>query len=293
MSSLAVTVPDARRDVRLRALGIVVVAAVLFGMMAVLVRVACREMPSAQVAFVRFAGSLAVLLALSRGRGLRPSPGKYGRILARGLLGACSIVLYYRAIGQVGAGLATLLYSVYPVWTALIARPLVGERVDGRLGAALALSVAGLVAVLGPGADLRHGAVPGGIAAVVASVFAGGAVAAARQLRLTETTLVVTAHFMAVGAVVTAPSIFSGLAPVSPATLAALAGIVLTSLGGQLLLHEGLGFVPAAEGSLAAATSVAVAALLQAVWLGERLGRESLVGAALIVAAVAVTARRC
>jgi drug/metabolite transporter (DMT)-like permease len=291
VSVLAIGVERSARAARLRAVGVVLVAAVLFGMMAVLVRVACREMASGQVACLRFAGSLLVLLALSRGRGLRPSPGKLPRVLIRGLLGAVSIVLYYHAIAEAGAGVATLLYSIYPVWTALIARPLVGERVDGNLGAALALSVAGLVAVLGPGVEARHAALPGAAAAIAASVFAGGAVAAARQLRLTETTLVVTTHFMAVGTVVTAPAFLAGLAPLSPATLAALAGIVLTSLGGQLLLHEGLGFLPAAQGSLTVATSVAVASGLQAAWLGEHLGRESLLGALLIVAAVGVAAR--
>ena len=115
VSSIAVTVPEAERDLRVRALGIVVVAAVLFGMMAVLVRVACREMPPGQVTWIRFAGSFAVLLLAARGRSLRPSPGKYGRILLRGLLGACSISLYYYAIAEVGAGLATRSHHVVAV----------------------------------------------------------------------------------------------------------------------------------------------------------------------------------
>lgn len=292
MASLAISVERAPRDVRVRALGIVFAAAALFGTMAVFVRVACRSLPPGQVTFYRFAGSLAVLLVMSRGRTLRPSPGKYRQVLVRGILGACSISLYFRAIGQVGAGLATLLYSVYPVWTALIARELVGERVDRRLGIALALSVAGLVAVLGSQIDFRHAAFSGGLAAVAASVFAGGAVAAARQLRLTETTFVVTTHFMAVGTLATAPALLGGVAPLTPTTIAVLVGVILSSLGGQILLHEGLGFMPAAEGSLAATTSLLVATGLQAAWLGEQLGRESFFGATLIVAAVAVAASR-
>ena len=104
--------------------------------------------------------------------------------------------------------------------------------------------------------------------------------------------MIVTTHFMGVGAVVTAPAILRGLPPISPVVFLVLAGVVLTSLGGQLLLHEGLGFVSATEGSLAAATSVAVATGLQAVWLGEQIGRASLLGAGLLFAAVAVAAGR-
>src|SRR5262245_23260432 len=107
-------------------MGIVLVAATLFGMMAVLVGIACRNVPATQVAFVRFAGSLVVLLVLTRGRGLRPTPGKSVQVVLRGLLGAGSIVLYYHAIRDAGAGFATLLFSVYPVWTALFATTFAG-----------------------------------------------------------------------------------------------------------------------------------------------------------------------
>ncbi len=273
-------------------MGVVLVAAALFGMMAVLVGVACRALPATQVAFVRFAGSFLVLLAVTRGRGLRPTPGKVFHILLRGLLGAGSIVLYYHAIRAAGAGFATLLFSVYPVWVALFAATLGGERLDARLVVSLALGVVGVGVVLGPGVELGGATLSGGLAAVAAAVFAGGAVTSARQLRLSETSVLVTTHFMGVGAVVTAPAILRGLPPISPVVFLVLAGVVLTSLGGQLLLHEGLGFVSATEGSLAAATSVAVATGLQAVWLGEQIGRASLLGAGLLFAAVAVAAGR-
>ena len=289
---LAATPLLARRTVLARGMGVVLVAATLFGMMAVLVGVACRNLPATQVAFVRFAGSLLVLLAVTRGRGLRPTPGKVFHILLRGLLGAGSIVLYYHAIRAAGAGFATLLFSVYPVWVALFAATLGGERLDARLVVSLALGVVGVGVVLGPGVELGGATLSGGLAAVAAAVFAGGAVTSARQLRLSETSVLVTTHFMGVGAVVTAPAILRGLPPISPVVFLVLAGVVLTSLGGQLLLHEGLGFVSATEGSLAAATSVAVATGLQAVWLGEQIGRASLLGAGLLFAAVAVAAGR-
>jgi drug/metabolite transporter (DMT)-like permease len=50
--------------------------------------------------------------------------------------------------------------------------------------------------------------------------------------------------------------------------------------------------MPAAEASLAATTGIVVATALQAALLGEHLGRETLLGATLIVAAIAVAARR-
>src|SRR5262249_21349190 len=166
---IAAAPPRARRVVLGRGMGIVLVSATLFRLMAVLVGVACRNLPATQVAFVRFAGSLVVLLAMTRGRGLRPTPGKSLQVVLRGLLGAGSIVLYYHAIHDAGAAFATLLFSVYPVWTAVFAATLGGERVDARLGAALALGGAGVIVVLGPGVELGGATLSGGLAAAAAA----------------------------------------------------------------------------------------------------------------------------
>jgi drug/metabolite transporter (DMT)-like permease len=97
---------------------------------------------------------------------------------------------------------------------------------------------------------------------------------------------------MAIGAVVTAPVLLSGLPmPSAPAALA-LAGIVLTSVSGQWLLHHGLGFVTAARASIVAATSVFTAAGLEALLLGQSLGPHVLVGACCMIAAVGLATDR-
>jgi drug/metabolite transporter (DMT)-like permease len=287
-----IELPLDRRAVLLHGVGIILIASILFGVMAVCVDVASRAMDATQIAFVRFAGSLLVLLVIGRGRGLRPSTGNLRRVLLRGLLGAGAIVLYYRGIQGAGAGLATLLNCTYPVFTALFATTLMDERFDARLAGALALNVVGVVVVLGPGAKINAAAVSGGISALAAAVLAGGAVATARQLRITESALLITTYFMAMGAVLTAPALLLGLPLLSPPLLLALAGVVLASVSAQLLLHQGLGVAPATQGSLAAATSVVTAAALEAVTLGQHLSPHSLLGAGFMVAAVGLAVGR-
>jgi drug/metabolite transporter (DMT)-like permease len=288
---LAAAPPLDRRSVLLRGVGVILVSSVLFGAMAVCVRAATQVMPAGQIAFVRFLGSLLVLLALRRGRSLRPI-GPLPPVLLRGLLGGSAILLYYRAIAGAGAGLATLLHCTYPIWTALFATTLMRERFDLRLGIALAFCLGGIAVVVGPGANLSAAATAGSVTALVASVLAGGAVATARQLRLVESAFLVTTYFMAVGTVLTAPSLLGGLPAISPALAATLLGVVLTSVAAQYLLHQGLGFAPATQASLAAATSTVSAAVFATLWLGEAFGPHTLVGAALMVAAVALAAGR-
>ncbi|MFI5398446.1 MAG: DMT family transporter [Candidatus Binatia bacterium] len=285
-----IEVPLERRAVLLNGLGVIFLASILFGLMAVFVRVAAYEMPPFQIAFVRFTGSLLVLLAFGRGRALRPQPGNLYRILQRGLLGAGAIILYYQGIRGAGAGLATLLNCTYPVFTALFATTLMGERFDGHVALAIVLSMIGVVVIINPAAALSPSATWGGLSALAAAVFAGGAVATARQLRITESALLITTYFMAVGAALTAPSLLLGAPTLSPGLLVALAGVVLTSVGGQVLLHQGLGFAPAIQGSLAATISVATAAAAEAFWLGEHLSRQSMLGAVIMLLAVGLAA---
>jgi drug/metabolite transporter (DMT)-like permease len=280
-----------KRSELLRGLGVILLSSVLFGAMAVFVRAASRSMPAGQIAFIRFLGSLSVLLALRRGRSLRPV-GTVVPVLLRGLLGAAAILLYYRGIQGAGAGLATLLHCTYPIWTALFATTLMREQFDLQLGIAIALCLGGIAVVVGPGADLSAAATWGSVSALCASVLAGGAVTTARQLRMRESAYLVTTYFMAVGTICTAPFLLGGLPAMHPALVATLVGVILTSVAGQYLLHHGLGFAPAIQASLAAATSTVSAAVFEALWLNEGLAVHTLAGAGLMVVAVALAAGR-
>jgi drug/metabolite transporter (DMT)-like permease len=282
---------DARASVR-HGIGILVGSAILFGVMAVCVRVAARELPTLQIACVRFVGSFLLLFGAARGRNLRPKPGNLGRVVLRGLLGCAAIVCYFAAIRDVGAGLATILQCTYPLSTAVIAVLFLGERASRRLAAALVVNLIGLVLVVGPSVSLATASAGGIAIGLLGAVLAGGAVATARHLRGSEDASLITVYFMAVGALATAPSLLGGVPPVSASGLVALAGVVVTSAAGQWLLHHGLGYTPASLGSLASATSVVTATALEAVCLGEHLAWPSAAGALLMIGAVALAAGR-
>lgn len=259
--------------------------------MAVCVRLATPHMAATQVACVRFVGSFVVLVLATRARQLRPAPGNAGRLILRGLLGGAAITCYYVGISRAGAALATLLHSTYPIFTALFAVLLLGEPFGRRLGTALALNALGTAVVLGSPRDLGTQVGSGTLIALLGGMLAGGALATASELRRSESASLVTIWFMAVGALLTAPSFAAG-APAWSAPLAlALAGVVVTSASGQWLLHHGLGFVSATTGSLAAATGVLTTAILEGVLLGQHLPGRVIAGGLLMLAAVALAGR--
>ena len=97
---------------------------------------------------------------------------------------------------------------------------------------------------------------------------------------------------MAIGTAFTAPALLESIPSVSALTVLALLGAVVTAVGGQILLHQGLGFTPAIQGSLAAATTVLTAAALEASLLGEHLTRQTILGGCLLVVAIALAVSR-
>ena len=275
-----------RRQLMLSGVGSILLAAVLFGAMAVCVRVTSRQMAAPQITFVRFLGSLVLLLVANGPRSLRPRQASVVRLLFRGILGSVSILLYFTAIQWAGAGLATLLHCTYPISTAVIAVAALGESFTPRLAVALALNLAGILIVVGPGAEIPPGAVFGALCALAASMLAGGALTTARLLRTKESALLITTYFMATGTLLSAPALFLGMPPFTPSLCIALTGVVVTSVVAQWLIHHGLGFTTATLGSLTAATSIVSASLFEAVFLGDYPRTTTLVGACLLIAAV-------
>jgi drug/metabolite transporter (DMT)-like permease len=283
---------DYRRLHLTQGIGVILLSSFLFGFMAVSVRIAAREMGAMQIAFFRFIGSLGVMLVATRGEGLRPSGDNLRPLVLRGLIGGSAICLYFIGIRGAGAGPATLLQNTYPVFAALIASTVLGEPFSPRLALALALNLSGAAIVIGVGSGLHLDSAHrlGALSALSAAVLSGGAITAARHLRSRESAAVITTYFMIVGSVITAPSLLADIPPLSRPLALALASVVLTSVGGQWLLHHGLGFTSAVRGSLAAATSVFTASAVAALALDEPLSPRALAGGAFMIVAVGLAA---
>src|SRR5512145_3214241 len=74
-------------------------------------------------------------------------------VLAAGSTNAC--FNWAVTIGDVVR--VVLLFYLMPLWTALLARPLLGERMDGRAAVRVALALSGAVVVLWPAPDRLAG----------------------------------------------------------------------------------------------------------------------------------------
>ena len=124
-------------------------AALGFGLFVVgLDSAADASVPWAIVAVRAASTSLALVLALATGVSLRAPSGLMPVIVCVGVFDTAANVLVAYATTLGSAGVVAVLSALYPVTTILLARLVLGERLDGarRVGAALALGGAAVVA---------------------------------------------------------------------------------------------------------------------------------------------------
>ena len=264
---------------------LLVVASLLFAVMAVLAKKVAARLPGPEVAFVRFCIGLIACAIASTRLELRAN-NKLG-LLLRGGFGGGAVLLYFLAIEHLQVGVATLLNYTAPVFTAVYAVAFLGELVTPATFGALGVTTVGV------GLVLSGTAPPGSLGlglwqcvGIGSALLSGAAVATIREVRKTDGSWEIFAAFCVGGGLMTAVPTVAGW--VSPRGLewGALLAIGLISVVAQLLLTYALRFVSAAgTGIIIQLTPVAALALG---WMlfDEKMAGMAVAGAAVTLAGV-------
>jgi drug/metabolite transporter (DMT)-like permease len=267
-----------------RALAYMVGAAGAFAILNAAVKALRGELPTAQLVWVRTLGHLLfVIAAFAPRHGLRLFETQHPVFqLVRSCLLLASTAFYFTAIGFVALATAATISFMTPCLIAVLAGPLLGERVGARRWAAAGMGFLGVLVVARPGAD----------AANLASLLVlGSATASALYDLLTRRVVAADPPETAVGYAAVVGTVVLGLAMpfvwTAPGSWTSLA--ILLSLG----LWGGLGhYFTARAYHCAPASVVAPFSYLQLVGaaasgylaFGEVPGPAVWLGAALIVA---------
>jgi drug/metabolite transporter (DMT)-like permease len=264
-----------------------VVAALLFSLMAVVAKVAARRLPGPEVAFVRMAVGL-LGCAVARLRLPMQARNKLG-LFMRGAYGGAAVLLYFIAIAHLPVGVATLLNYTAPVFTAIYAAIFLGEAVSIATLGALALTTLGValvIAGMAPPGSLGLGRWQ--LAGIGSAMLSGAAVATIRQVRKTDGSWEIFAAFCLAGVAIAAPPALAGWVAPTAGEWATLVGVGMLSLVAQLLLTHALRYVRAAVAGVIVQLTPAASLLIGWLFLGERLGGLALGGAALTLLGVTV-----
>ncbi len=300
---------------RARTLTIVAAAAtiVLWASAFVAIRVAARSFSGGPLALLRFSVASATLLAVlplrrRAERAIQPDRAVRSSVTRRdlpwlALVGLTGVALYHAALNEgertVAAGTASLLIASSPIFTALLSRGALGERLGARGALGIGIGFAGVARLaIGTGAGVS-GLVPSrGAALVLFAAFIQAVFFVLQKPLLTR----LSAFEVTVG------SIFFGTAALALAfggdllrTLgtaprqAILAAVYLGVLPGALangLWTYVLSKVPATRAAAALFLVPPIALLMGWAVLGEKPGASAVIGGALAMAGVALVLGR-
>jgi drug/metabolite transporter (DMT)-like permease len=284
--------PRARRGISAPIAGLLwmTLASALFALMNVLVRAASAHVPWSEVAAVRTTvGALvAVAFALGRGSGLRIHDRKLS--WARSLTGTAAMLCGFYAMGTpaIALGDAVTLASTSPIFIALLAPWLLGERSGRRVWLATLLAFFGVALIAGPSFRLS------GHVAVIATLggfFSGLAMIWLRRLgagsdgagAAKESPEAIVAHFSAVAAVAAAAVALPSLRVPDLRSGLMLGAIGVLGGTAQLAMTRAYALEKAARLGAVGYSSVVFAYLLGVMVLDETPSLYATLGALLIL----------
>jgi drug/metabolite transporter (DMT)-like permease len=236
---------------------------------------------------VAFAGTLlGFLAAVYRGRLVRPflAVGREGIVVALGLGGGS--ICYLVAINLTTVANVVFILGAAPLLTALLGRLVLGERVRPVTWLAMAVALCGIALMVVEG--LGSGRLAGNVIAFGAAIAFAVMVVAIRRAKSVD---MVPASCLGgvAGAAVAAAMVGDFGISAHDLGLALLLGSAQLGAG-FLLITLGTRRVPAAEVPLLALTEVVLAPIWVWLWVSEVPGHLTLLGGAVVLAAVLVQA---
>lgn len=271
-------------------------AASIWGGMYVVSKYALDFIPPFTLLWLRYLVGFAVLWALVVRTGLaQPFSRDRRTFMTIGFIGYfVSVGLQFIGTRLSSAHMGAILTSASPAFIIIFARTMLGERLNLRKIASVAMATAGVLIVVGwEGGGSGNRVLLGNIALLGAAVTWAILSVLARRASITYSPLVITTYAIFWGGLFTTPAMVLEwqFVPVTGLDrpllwLAVLYLGVVATAGAFFLWNKGLQLVEASVGSVFFFLQPVVGAFLGWLILGEHLGTSFFVGGSVILAAV-------
>ncbi len=267
-----------------------VLSAACIGIQAFWVKRAADWMGAGDIAFFRFLISFLLVQAVILAGLVRVRVFNWRLVLARGVWGGIGNLLYFFAIASTLLSNAIVLLYTYPIFVSLYSRLLGRQRLSIAAIAAFIVSFTGVGLIVEPRFDAIR---PGDWLALASGMFVGAAIFSLRESRRTESAWAIFHYFNLIGLALSIPLLETPWRLPPQAALVPLAGVVVFSMLGQLLLTYAYRFCTASEGSVISMFGAVVGCLLGVLVLGETATSGFILGGLLVVGSgVFLTVRR-
>ena len=269
-------------------------AAFCFSVMSLLVKVAGQRLPTMEVVFSRSLVTLGVTWALLRVADVSPWGTERPLLVLRALFGFAAVSCFFYGVSHLPLAEATVIQYTNPVFTALIAALVLGERLRLVEAAGVALSLAGVVLVARPGFlfGLTSALDPVAVGVAVAgAVLSASAYVTVRRLGRSEHPLVIVFYFALISTVGSA--FFLPGAPVPRGwEWPVLLGVGIAAQGGQVFMTLGLKEERAGRAMSVGYVQIVFAAVWGVIFFGEFPGPWGLAGTGLVLLGTFIVGRR-
>jgi drug/metabolite transporter (DMT)-like permease len=268
-------------------------AALCFSVMGALVKAAGVRLPTMEIVLARSVIVIALCLwGLRDRRGALP--GKEPRLLfVRGLVGFSALTCSYYSVIHLPLAEATVIQYTNPVFTALLAAPVLGEAVHA---AEIVLALIGLSGVLLVARPPFLSGAPSGLdpfavaVALAGAVFSAGAYVMVRRLR-SEEPLVTLFYFALVSILGSLPAVIPTFVLPRGSEWLLLLAVGLSTHVGQLFLTLGLQRERAGRATAVGYLQILFATLLGLAFFGEIPDAWTVAGAGVILTSTLLIAR--
>lgn len=265
-------------------------SAVLFSVNILLVKIirSGTAIPVVEITFARFFLGLIIVAAWIGLCKIEFRPVNKKVLYLRGFLNAVAVLILFYAVEYTTITNANVLNMTYPIFIALFAHTLIGERFHPMVFIPLLMTAVGVYMVIQP--DFSH--INGGdVIGLISGVVSALAIIYLRVLRKTDETPVILFYLFAVGSVILlVPTVPLFVMP----DLWELFLLILCSLTGvaaQYFLTHGFRFISAVGGSIVSASRVFIASLLGIAFFNDPVNMILFIGTLLIVGSNVLTAR--
>lgn len=264
-----------------RSVFLMLASVILFAANTLLIRAVSLHAPAADgwvATFFRGAvGVLVVYAVFGWGRGLAPrrlfaNP----LILARGIVGALTIAVFYITIIKLGAARAVILNLTYPIFATIIASVWLKEKLGRAAMIWMGIGFGGLVIFLSENGGLLQPA-PYDLLALVGAIGAGWVVVIIRRLRHDEHPATIYGAQAFFSLVLAAP-VAVKLPELAPIAWWGLAGGALIVTIAQLIMTRAYQFMSVSRGSALQMLLPLVTAVGGFLWFGEILRWQEIAG---------------
>lgn len=252
--------------------------------MSTFVKLVGRE-HAVESAFFRFLFGLATVGVIWAVRRVRLRPVNWRWLIARGAMGSASVYCLYRSIGHLGLAQGSILFFAYPIFTALFALAVLGERQTFGGWMAILLAFLGVYLIVWP--KDWSGAVAHKAVAVLGALLAGIAVGTVRELRKTDSSYTIFSSLCVFGILVVAVrSTTDGFClSFRPTAWACIFGVGFFGTLGQLMMTFAYKYVRASSGSIYSFVTPVLNVLMGALLFAESLSLRGWLGACLVLGA--------